>query len=75
MKSFILSFLLIINVSANTDLEKYIDIFKEYSEQGKNVFIEQTLLNGINALVDNTKIKINSFDIDDETDAIKIDIF
>ena len=59
MKSFIISLLLVFNVSANADLEKYLNMFKEYSKQGKNVLIEQTLLNGINALVDNTKIKIN----------------
>ena len=75
MKNFIISILLVVSVSANADLEKYLDLFKEYSKQGKNVLIEQTLLNGINMLVDNTKIKINKFDIDDETNVIKIDTF
>jgi len=73
MKSVLLSLLLIISAQANAD--KYLDMLKEYSVHGKNILIEQTLLNGINALVDNTKIKIHSFDIDDETDAIKMDMF
>jgi hypothetical protein len=75
MKFFLVSIILIFNVHANSDLTKYLDMFKEYSTQGKNVLIEQTLLNAINALVDNKKIKINSFDIDDETDEIKINTF
>lgn len=75
MKSFIITLLLVFSVSANADLEKYLNMFKEYSKQGKNVLIEKTLLNGINTLVDNTKIKIISFDIDDETNVIKIDTF
>ena len=73
MKSFIISLLLVVNVFANAD--KYLEMFKEYSTQGKNILIEQTLLNGINALVDNSKIKINSFDIEDKTNVIKIDTF
>ena len=85
MKKIILTILLALNLYAtNTDqlkvellqdMNKYFNIAKEYSVQGKNILIEQTLLNGINALVDNTKIKINSFDIDDETNQIKIDTF
>jgi len=73
MKSFIISILLVISVSANAD--KYLNMLKEYSVQGKNILIEQTLLNGINTLVDNSKIKINKFDINDETNVIKIDTF
>ncbi len=73
MKSFIISLLLVVSMSANAD--KYLNLLKEYSVQGKNILIEQTLLNGINTLVDNTKIKIISFDIDDETNVIKIDTF
>jgi len=75
MRFFLISVALIFNIHANSDLTKYIDIFKEYSSQGKNSLIEATLLNGVNALVDNTKIKINSFDIDDETDEIKVNTF
>ena len=73
MKSFILCIVLVLNLNANSD--KYLNMLKEYSVQGKNILIEQTLLNGVNALVDNTKIKINSFDIDDKTNVIKIDTF
>jgi len=73
MKSLILCIVLMLNLNANS--EKYLNMLKEYSVQGKNILIEQTLLNGINALVDNSKIKINSFDIDDNTNVIKIDTF
>lgn len=73
MKIFIVCLLVLVNLQANS--EKYLNMFKEYSMQGKNVIIEQTLLNGINALVDTTKIKINSFDIEDKTNKIKISIF
>ena len=48
---------------------------KEYSNQGKNILIEQTLLNGINALVDTDKIKVKIFDINDTTNDIKIELF
>ena len=85
MNKIIFSILLAINLyGANSellneelvkDINKYFNIAKEYSIQGKNVLIEKTLLNGINALVDNTKIKIYSFDIDDKTNVIKIDTF
>ena len=75
MRFFLVSVLLIVNIQASSDLTKYIDLFKEYSSQGKNTLIEKTLLNGINTLVDNKKIKINSFDIDDDTDEIKINTF
>lgn len=71
-----------LNLFANTneaetqlDVDKYLGMLKNYSVQGKNILIEQTLLNGINALVDNTKIKINRFDIDDNTNKIFIDMF
>ncbi len=46
------------------------DKTKEYSHKGKNRVLEQTLSNGINALVDTSKIKIESFDINDTTDCI-----
>lgn len=48
---------------------------KEYSTHGKNLLIEKTLLNGINLLTDNSKIKINSFGIDDKSNEIKINMF
>lgn len=85
MKKIILGILLALNLyGANSellndelvkDINKYFNIAKEYSTQGKNILIEQTLLNGINALVDNSKIKINKFDIEDKTNAIQIDTF
>ena len=85
MRFFLVSVLLVINLySADDellndelvkDINKYFNIAKEYSSQGKNVLIEQTLLNGVNLLVDNTKIKINSFDIENETNEIKINVF
>ena len=56
-------------------LNKYFTKAKEYSNQGKNILIEQTLLNGINGLVDTDKIKVKLFDIDDKTDAIKVVLF
>jgi len=73
MKFFIISLLLVLNVHANAD--KYLNMLKEFSLQGKNILIEETLLNGINALVDNAKIKINKFDIDDKTNIITIDTY
>jgi hypothetical protein len=48
---------------------------KKYSHQGKNMFIEKTLLHGINALTDNTKIKINKFEIDNKTNVINMAIY
>jgi len=85
MKKIILSILWVINLYGDSsdllkeelvkDINKYFNIAKEYSIQGKNILIEQTLLNGINALVDNTKIKINKFNIDDQTNAITINTF
>lgn len=48
---------------------------KDYGNQGKNILIEQTLTNGINALVDNTKIKIELFDINNTTNAIAMQVF
>ncbi len=51
------------------------DITKDYSNQGKNIFIEQTLKNGINALVDTTKIEVKLFDINDTTNKITMQIF
>jgi len=48
---------------------------KEYSIQGKNILIEQTLQNGINTLVDTKKIKVEGFDINDTTNAIFMSIF
>jgi hypothetical protein len=62
-----------LNIHANND--KYLNMLKEYSIQGKNIFIEQTLVNGINALVDTRKIRINVFDIDDKTNKIYINLF
>jgi len=85
MKSLLLGILFVINLYGSDtellndelvkDINKYFNIAKEYSTQGKNVLIEQTLLNGINTLVDNKKIKINSFDIKDKTNEIKINVF
>ncbi|PIF04857.1 MAG: hypothetical protein CSA86_00290 [Arcobacter sp.] len=75
MKNLLLIVLFMVNIKADDDITKYLDMFKKYSVQGKNIVIEQTLLNGINGLVDNKKIKINSISIDDKTDAIKIDTF
>ncbi len=54
---------------------EFLDKSKEYSIQGKNILIEQTLQNGINALVDTTKIKVEKFDINDTTNDIKMEIF
>jgi len=80
MKFFIIGIVLVLNVYASNeellkDMNKYFDIAKEYSIQGKNILIEQTLINGINSLVDNTKIKVNDFDIDDKTNKIYINLF
>jgi len=85
MKSLLLGMLLVLNLyGANDeliddelikDVNKYFNIAKEYSLQGKNVLIEQTVLNGINALVDTNKIRINVFDIDDTTNKIYINMF
>lgn len=52
-----------------------LDITKEYSIKGKNIFIEETLKNGINALVDTSMIEVRVFDIDDKSDAIKVEVF
>ncbi|MGB3751604.1 MAG: hypothetical protein WA945_08545 [Arcobacteraceae bacterium] len=85
LKKIILVFFLVINVNAaeedilneelKKDLNKYFNIAKEYSVQGKNILVEQTVLNGINALVDTNKIRINVFDIDDTTNKIYINMF
>jgi hypothetical protein len=48
------------------------DMTKKYSNQGKNILIEETMLNGINALVDKNHIEVKKFDIDDNTNAIDI---
>jgi len=55
--------------------QELLDKSKEYSIQGKNILIEQTLQNGINALVDTSKIKVEKFDINDTTNDIKMEIF
>ena len=52
-----------------------LELTKEYSNQGKNILIEQTLTHGINGLVDNSKINVNLFDINDTTNAIKMNLF
>ena len=85
MKRLLLGMLLVINLySADNellneelvkDINKYFNIAKEYSVQGKNILIEQTVLNGINALVDTNKIRINVFDIDDVSNKIYINMF
>ena len=85
MKSLLLGILIVLNLHAADeelikeelikDMNKYFNIAKEYSVQGKNILIEQTLLNGINALVDTNKIRINVFDIDDDTNKIYINMF
>jgi len=82
MKNILITILLLGNLYASTvsdellkDMNKYFNIAKEYSVQGKNILIEQTLINGVNALVDNTKIKMNSFDINDTTNKIHINLF
>jgi hypothetical protein len=51
------------------------DLTKKYSNQGKNIVIEESLLKGLNAMVDTNHIKVKIFDIDDETNAIKIIVF
>ena len=84
MKTFIVLIILIVNLNASSD--NYLDVLKEYSTQGKqklkeystqgkNILIEKTLLNGINALTNHTYIKINSFDIDDKSNEIKINMY
>ncbi|MEA2018702.1 MAG: hypothetical protein U9N59_09655 [Campylobacterota bacterium] len=61
--------------SAKSLSKNTLELTKDYSNQGKNILIEQTLFHGINGLVDNSKIKVNLFDIDDNTNAIKINLF
>ena len=84
MKSFIILIIFIVNLNANDDT--YLDVIKKYTIEGKqkikkyaiegkNILIEKTLLNGINALTNNSKIMVNSFAIDDKTNAIKINLF
>ncbi|MCK5294700.1 MAG: hypothetical protein KAJ49_08615, partial [Arcobacteraceae bacterium] len=46
------------------------ELTKEYSNIGKNIVIEQTLLNGINVLTDNSKVKVVLLDINDTTNYI-----
>jgi len=85
LKKIILALFLTINVYGSDgellndelvkDINKYFNMAKEYSVQGKNVLIEQTVLNGINALVDTKKIRINVFDIEDDTNKIYINMF
>jgi len=85
MKSLLLGMLLVLNLYGSNedilneelvkDINKYFNMAKEYSVQGKNVVIEQTVLNGINALVDTKKIRINVFDIEDDTNKIYINAF
>ena len=48
---------------------------KDYSNQGKNIVIEQTLINGINSMLDTKHIKVEFFDINDSTDAISIIVY
>jgi len=48
---------------------------KEYSLKAKNRVVEQTVLNGVNALVDTTKIKVVALKIDDETNKIELELF
>jgi hypothetical protein len=47
---------------------------KKYSHKGKNRTIEQSVIHGLNALVDTSKIKIEDFSIDDKTDKITMTI-
>jgi len=63
------------NITFNTLFNDALTLTKKYSVEGKNILIEQTLLHGINGLVDNTKINVNNFDINDKTNAIKINLF
>ena len=57
------------------DVDKLWTKTKKYSNQGKNIVIEQTLINGINALTDNNKIKVNSFDINNTTNYINMVVY
>jgi len=82
MKNILITIFLIGNLYASEvgdellkDINKYFNIAKEYSIQGKNILIEQTLVNGINGLVDNSKIKVNNFDINNTTNKIYINLF
>lgn len=51
------------------------DKTKQYTHQGKNIAIEKTVLNGINAITDNSKIKVEYFGIDDRTNYIDMVVF
>lgn len=48
---------------------------KEYSIKAKNRVVEQTVLNGLNALVDTKNIKVLALKIDDETNKIDVELF
>ena len=64
----------LINQTTKFGIDLY-DQTKAYSIQGKNIVLEQTLLNGINTIVDTTKIKVEEFDINDTTNVITIKLF
>jgi len=48
---------------------------KDYTHSTKNIAISKTMINGINAMTDNSKIKVEQFNIDDKTGYIDATIY
>lgn len=79
-KNIVFIILLMLQLNASTDelfkdMNKYLMMAKEYSIQGKNILIEQTLINGINNSVDTTKIKVHTAKINNTNNHIHLDLF